>query len=389
MIHRYHTVADFFAEARAMRECFEAHFRNPYDQTADTHGIWNYWYVPGQYTYLRANPNRLMPPALVDEFVSTLRGWALNALGTGAVTQPQLHLYIDGCAQDLHSDFHNGLWGYVFSLTNWDVRRFSGGETQLMRDGALNHKPHHVHATQLYDLVHQTFNQLLVFDDSIVHAVRLVRGTLSPVEGRVVLTGHIGTTDPVVEGALSVGALKQWMRFWAPSLAVELHKHTHVRGWISFRITATSAGSVEAVDAKSSQLASDTSDERTVASAIESIIDCLRRSRLPPASGESVITLPIVLPIPTFQPITIQRPHDLPLDTLRSRLGDGFDSSGITATWDKNSCHFTIDTPSCSGMLNVQSNSLCLSLDLLMTRPSHRARLEDRLARLVNAALQS
>ena len=42
----------------AMRADIDAHFSNPYQHKHETHDVWNYWHVPGQYNYLRTTPKR-------------------------------------------------------------------------------------------------------------------------------------------------------------------------------------------------------------------------------------------------------------------------------------------------------------------------------------------
>ena len=43
-------------EAEALRAPIDLHFSEPHQHRFDSHFVWNYWYVPGLYTYLRAAP---------------------------------------------------------------------------------------------------------------------------------------------------------------------------------------------------------------------------------------------------------------------------------------------------------------------------------------------
>lgn len=389
MIRRYHTVRDFFDGATSMRECVDAHFRKPYDQGFGTHDVWNYWHVPGLYTLLRALPERVIRPALMDSFVRHLQTWSLENLGTVALTSPQLHMYVDGCGQDLHNDFHNGLWAYVFSLTLWDRGKFSGGETQLMRDGTFNHKPHHVHGGVLYDLIPAHFGQLLIFDDSIVHGVRPLHGTMDPAEGRIVLTGHIGFTNPIVDGALPSSVVRQWLRTWSPSLMWELRTHENVRGWLSCAIDVNADGSVREVATRGNQLVSTVNDDRAVIAATDAITGFLRRSRFPLSNGDSRIVLPLLVPVPNLKPISIQKTHRLCPAEAQQRLEKAFPKFAVTGTWDRNICQLAIAFPWCSGLLEVHLENVTVSVDLLMARPSHYADLEALLTDLLSEALGS
>ena len=97
---------------------------------------------------------------------------------------------------------HHGPWAFVLSLTHWDKRRFTGGETQIMSDSVLNYWDHYesdatIDQRDIFSVFEPRFNQLLLFDPRVPHGVRLVRGTQDPREGRLVLTGWFlppGTT---------------------------------------------------------------------------------------------------------------------------------------------------------------------------------------------------
>ena len=186
-------VPDFFAGAPAMRAAIDAHFGDPGAHGPDTHQIWNYWHVPDMYTYLRTLPRKVIPAELMTSFWNHLAGWTranLNCVPSDAY----LSLYVDGCRQELHNDALNGHYGYVFSLTRWRERRFSGGETIILKPGSLGQSMAGGAAmagSSFYDLVPADFNQLLIFDDRLPHAVRQVNGLMDPLEGRLVIHGHL------------------------------------------------------------------------------------------------------------------------------------------------------------------------------------------------------
>jgi hypothetical protein len=115
------------ATAMAMRKCIDEHFGRPFQHRADTHQLWNYWHVPGLYTYLRTHPEKIIPMQMVKMLVATIEGWGRTNLGMDAVTWPYLSMYVNGCRQGLHNDAGNGRFGWVYSLTN-DQRR-----TQVLR----------------------------------------------------------------------------------------------------------------------------------------------------------------------------------------------------------------------------------------------------------------
>jgi len=199
-------VDDFLPDelARAMREAIDRHFADPYKQNAAQHQVWNYWYVPDMYTFLRTAPERVIPDDLMQTFHSALTDWAWETLGLGYVTAPYLSLYVDGCSQSIHNDATNGRFGYVYSLTR-DQRDTRGGETIVYHEGDLYRS---MLTTMtggrggLYEMIEPRFNRLAIFDDRMPHGVNRIDGTMDPVHGRLVLHGHISETGPGTKGPL-------------------------------------------------------------------------------------------------------------------------------------------------------------------------------------------
>lgn len=194
-----------------MREAIDRHFEDPARHTPDRHQIWNYWYVPGTYTYLRTSPEKIIGHTLAQRFYDNLKQVAFDRWGLGKTTWPYLSLYVAGCYQGLHNDARGGRLGYVFSLTRWEERRFAGGDTLLFGDdGAWDDKLATSKATSsFYDLIPQNFNQLLVFDDRVPHAVPRIEGTMDPREGRIVLHGHLSESSVTIEGGLGVEEINE------------------------------------------------------------------------------------------------------------------------------------------------------------------------------------
>jgi hypothetical protein len=195
-------------EAEALRAPIDLHFSEPHLHGFDTHFVWNYWYVPGLYTYLRALPESVIPYDLVASFHDVLTRFASDTLGLANVTWPILSLYVDGCGQGIHNDSHNGRFGYVYSLTQ--DRQGRGGETIVFKEGdPFRSRLRTPDAgTGLYDLVPPVFNRLVLFDDRMPHGVQRVEGTMDPTDARIVLHGHISEAGPIVEGPLPGGVVE-------------------------------------------------------------------------------------------------------------------------------------------------------------------------------------
>jgi len=214
--------------AASMREDIDAHFAEPGQHKADTHQVWNYWHVPGSYTYLRTTPEKVIARDKVERFVAGLRDWTARNLGLAGVSWPYLSLYVPGCLQGLHNDSTNGRLGYVYSLTS-DDRRTQGGETLLMHERDLFRSSLDAAAagTDLFDLIEPRFNRLTLFDDRIPHAVQRLDGPMDPREGRFVLHGHISEAGVVAHGDLSPEAIQDKVVAILRDLRETLGKDVH------------------------------------------------------------------------------------------------------------------------------------------------------------------
>ena len=294
---------DGFLEASAaqtMRRHFEAHFANPHAHNADVHQVWNYWYVPELYTYLRTSPEKIMPEALVEQFHQALTAWAEERLGMGYVTWPNLSLYVDGCRQNLHNDSANGRFGFVYSLTP-DTRRSRGGETLLLREGDLFrsnlHKP--AAGIAMRELVESKFNRLTIFDDRIPHGVERVEGTMDPLDGRLVLHGHISESGPLVKGPLPAQAISAAVEPLVEAAMAEGGSGArNCHGPLTLRVAVAPDGGVAHVSVLVDRVVrSDGGDPKPV---VEAFLGKLRALRLPQQEGASEVTMPVLFggPLP-------------------------------------------------------------------------------------------
>lgn len=189
--------------AWAMRRDIEEHFAEPYRQSAERHQVWNYWFVPGLYTYLKTSPEKIVQQDRMQRFFDTLRGWSQANLGLSTITWPFLSLYVAGCRQGLHNDAANGRIAYVYSLTS-DARRTQGGQTLVFKDADPLRANLATPATagNFYSAIEPSFNRLVLFDDRMPHAVEQLTGSMDPLDGRFVMHGHISEGPPIVTGGL-------------------------------------------------------------------------------------------------------------------------------------------------------------------------------------------
>lgn len=281
--------------ATAMRADIDAHFSTPFRHRPDTHQVWNYWFVPQTYTYLRTQPEKVIERSRVERFMGLLRDWSVQMLGFGRLSWPYLSLYVDGCRQGLHNDVKNGRFGFVYSLTR-DERRSSGGETIVLRQGDpfLRNLRRASAGTAFYELVEPRFNRLFVFDDRMVHGVQLVEGSMNPAEGRLVLHGHIEETAPIVTGALSPEHVMQGLRVAVERFERDCAERANIYdGPLVLRFTISRAGRV--VDARVVLDRVFTEREADLGwPAIRSrLIELVGAGSYPAGSGETSVTLPL------------------------------------------------------------------------------------------------
>ncbi|HEX8216866.1 MAG TPA: hypothetical protein VF577_05320 [Allosphingosinicella sp.] len=298
----FHVVDGFLpAElARDMRAAIDAHFSEPYRQAADPFQVWNYWYVPNLYTYLRTFPAKVMPRALADRFHSALTAWSWNVLGMGRVTHPFLSLYIPGCRQAFHNDSRNGRFGFVYSLTH-NVRDTRGGETLVMREGDLfrtNLETSQAGLGGFYEAIAPEFNRLTIFDDRMPHAVQAVEGSMDPREGRFVLHGHISLTGPGTRGALTPAEVGPAVEEAANEVLDARTLTADPHGPVVVRLAIAPSGEVEWARLVLDRVAF--GDGSSADGLADAIVEAAAARRFPERDGPTEAIVPILLggPLP-------------------------------------------------------------------------------------------
>jgi hypothetical protein len=281
-------------EALEMRRQLDAHFAEPHKHTADRHQIWNYWHVPGLYTYMRTQPEKIIERALVDRFMRGLTIWSEYMLGLGHVTRPYLSLYVDGCEQRLHNDSVNGRFGFVYSLTR-NERLTTGGETIVLKEGDLfrDNMGRASAGSGLLDLIEPRFNRLTLFDDRMPHGVQRVEGSMNPAEGRFVLHGHISENGPMADGPLDAVAVTRTVyEALGPLLSDVQSKHVLHHGPLVLRVAIEPDGRVSNVDRLVDRLAR--ADGNSAGVVVGQVIQIIRAVRFPEAPGPTEATLPLL-----------------------------------------------------------------------------------------------
>jgi hypothetical protein len=288
--------------ALEMRRDIETHFGKPGEHRAETHQVWNYWFVPESYTYLRTAPEKVIERARIETFHNALRNWSIAMLGMAKVTWPYLSLYVGGCRQGWHNDSVNGRFGFVFSLTR-DERRTIGGET-LVRKEIDPFRAHLAKAgagREFYQVIEPRFNRLVIFDDRLPHSVERVDGSMDPVEGRFVLHGHLSEGGTIVAGALSedtiAGPLLEVLGRIRQELSAEVALYN---GPLILRLTIAAGGAVAACQVMVDRVLHPDPGHVEWDSLRAKLVERFQGLTFPPAGGESVLIQPLLFggPVP-------------------------------------------------------------------------------------------
>jgi hypothetical protein len=385
MIRRQHVVPEFFEEAEVLRDAFDERLKDVYKGGIN----WQYFCDPRMYTYLRAVPTGVFPKPVLDRFMQRLRSWCMENLGLVPMGVPLLHLMVNGCKLGLHSDFHNGVWGYVYSLTRWERKNFSGGETLLLRDGIPSYKRHHVHGEVLYELVPAHFNQLLVFDDRIVHATPTVEGSMDPLEGRIAMVGHIRATSPVVSGSMHWAEARRVILDALLRLRDRIRNYKDVQGTITYRLGVTTTGVVESVAILTDNIVTPFTgyEASDAVSLVKSVVQqTMTALKFPEAAGRSTVIVPVLVPLPDLRPIDFAVPHDgSPAaihDWAATHIRD-VDDLDFQGSWDDQT--YVVREP-VAGSVRIESREIAFSFDPPMWVPSQRESFQSALTEWAQTA---
>lgn len=293
-----HLVDSFFTGASDLRDHFDDRFADPRGTRADRF-VWDFWHVPGQYTALRTPAWTYFPPRVYDAFHQRLVWWGRRVLGCHDVSPPWLSNYVEGCRQELHGDLPHGPWAFVYSLTPWQGRRFTGGETLLLRPEVLDfwgdfRSTRAVEEPELVRAVPPKFNRLVVFDPRIPHGVRRVEGTMDPREGRLVVHGWFVQPRPFIEGPLHTKSLEGAIGEVTKAITPVLSAGLPLAGLLSVGFTVTPAGETKGYRVLSDTTRVPSSEEPGRRELHRAIRRALSSHRFPKGRKASQVTLPLV-----------------------------------------------------------------------------------------------
>lgn len=296
---KFITITDrFYPDAKKLRQVFDAKFKNP-KAASSARFVWDYWHVPEQYTFVRTPAEHYFPKNTYSKFQRHLIDWGRKVLGCRAISPPWLSYYVEGCAQELHSDVPHGPWAFVYSLTTGN--KFSGGETRILRPETLDYwsafqdaKDRELNSFEAR--IASPFNRLTVFDPRFPHGVTEVRGVKDPREGRLVVHGWFTEPSPYCEGALPANKVTDPVNESLASLGDHIDEFGRVHGCMSVRAKIAASGKITdlAVLANSVILLDAPSDHRAEKEFSKKIIKVLKSMKFSKARGITQLTIPLL-----------------------------------------------------------------------------------------------
>jgi hypothetical protein len=282
---------NFFPDARAMRQAIDDHFNDsiasklPFEKRA----IWNYWYIPQAYTYLRTEATTIFPHLLLEKFVRHLQLFGARQFGL-LPSMPYLSMYISGCGQIIHNDYKNGRLAFVYSLTRWAERRFHGGETLIYHtaDEAKRSLMLAGAGPAWFSMIEPVFNRFAMFDDHLPHAVNPIQGTMDPADARFVLHGHFKEPGFIthIEGDLQYADLTPPFEELKNS-ARSMFKSHGLDGFITAELTVEPSGKVSSADITCAQLLKRHPDSKEPSLGLDDAKALLTASVWPEMDGRS------------------------------------------------------------------------------------------------------
>ncbi|MCB0351392.1 MAG: 2OG-Fe(II) oxygenase [Bdellovibrionales bacterium] len=282
--------------ATDLRKAFESVYEDP-RHTHPNRFMWDHWHLENQYRMHRTLAREFFPENIYQKLQDTLVKFGQEQLGCHSISDPWLSYYTEGDEQNLHTDSPHGPWAYVFSLTDWASKNFSGGETLILQPDILNYWSHYssergFEHSDLFLEIEPEFNQLLVFDPRLPHGVRRVSGVHDPRESRLVVHGWFVNPEPYVTGALDLDSITEVLNSEIGSILSALTVPEDVKGIITIRFKISAAGFVTSASELTNTLIDHRGDNLNSLS--KKLCNAFKKVKMPKARGTSELTLPLI-----------------------------------------------------------------------------------------------
>jgi len=286
----------FYSGGKTLRSYYEQQFNNPLQAQAKRF-CWDYWNIEGQYRLLRTPAQNFFGDKLFQPFLAHLLRWGRSNLGCQMISHPWLSAYVNDSFQDLHSDVPHGPWSFVYSLTPWKTRHFSGGETIVAQPRLLNYFQEYRsdRSDETKDLLRKIApeqNRLVVFDPRYPHGVARVNGVEDLLDARLVIHGWFTEPRPMIEGALPVKKAIPTMDRVAEHL-LDCFSRTDLSGIFCVRLGILGSGKINTVEVLTSHLIHSSSGTVVAPAWIKALLSSCTEFTFPKTNGTTKITLPI------------------------------------------------------------------------------------------------
>ena len=246
--HFWKIVDNFSANAKKLKSEFDISFAEPLKTKAERF-CWDYWYVKDQYKLIRTPAEHFFSEKTYQDFENELMSWGEQKLGCTSLSPIWLSYYIDGCEQKMHTDSPHGPWAFVFSITDWSNRSFSGGETFLLKPETLCYWDFFdlnkgAEGSQFIQSIEPQFNRLSVFDPRFPHGVEKVQGAHEPSNSRIVLHGWFTEPAPKFNDLDDVDTAWKRLQPALKKLGEELSSFGKFHGLLSLKFNIEASGKV-------------------------------------------------------------------------------------------------------------------------------------------------
>lgn len=282
--------------AKNLRAAFDSVYDDPRHTPAERF-MWDHWNLENQYRMHRTMARDFLPKNIYQNLQDSLVQFGQEHLGCHSISNPWLSYYTEGDEQMLHTDSPHGPWAYVYSLTNWDKRKFSGGETLILRPEILNYWENYNRSTgkehsDIFTIVPPEFNQLLVFDPRLPHGVRRVSGVHDPREARLVIHGWFVNPEPFITGSLKMSEITKTLNAQIGEAFAQINIPENIQGILTLRIQINKNGQVLKMQDLTNTLVCRQPDQ--MQSFKNMLMKKLKLMKLPKSKGLSELTLPLI-----------------------------------------------------------------------------------------------
>jgi hypothetical protein len=286
----------FYQDHRKLRSHYVSRFENPLKAHSGRF-CWDYWNVPEQYRLLRTPAQDFFGEKLFQPFLNHLLNWGRKELGCQMISHPWLSAYVNDCYQEIHSDVPHGPWSFVYSLTPWKNRKFTGGETFVTKPKLLNYfqtldSSRSDETSQLIQKIPAQENRLVVFDPRYPHGVTRVNGVEDLLDARLVIHGWFTEPRPMIEGALTARKAIPGMDQIAQHL-MDAFSASDLSGIFCAKFEISSDGMITHTQTLTAHLIHPQSGQIVPTAWLKKVLDVCSEIRFPKSSGKTTITLPI------------------------------------------------------------------------------------------------